>query len=881
MKVRSRLALATALALLALLLTFYLGGRAILVNTFYLVEREVLRGIPTLEKAVQGELLQLDALATNVPEAEVLAALRHGQTDVLAAHFPVSRMLRDNLNLVALVDTNGGMAAAVYRPLGGRSAGALPASFRAHVAPGTNLLDYASSPTGVRKGVVLIDEGPLLVVSQRLPADPGLPMAGAVVCGRHLQEEAVIQRLAAALPGLRVAAGIRRDLTLRPADGAAAGSSGDIVGTHVEIAPWQSGLAGYEALLPVKDIYNRHVFSLVLSLPRTFGALAETALAWLSLFVALVGMLFIAPLLVLQGRAVLNPLTRLSEEIRALGPGDRTLRRLRWTRRDEFGVVAEAVNGMLDAIEREHRRIEESEGRTRALLEATPDLLFLLDRAGGVLDIRVPPGAEGLLAVPAAEATGRPLREVRPMPSDVQERLLERLRAAFETGQLQSMEFHLQRPDGQDVWAESRIVRIDDTRAMAIERSMTDRYRAERGRRLLEVRIGQKQKMESLGLLASGIAHDFNNILAAILGHAEEAMTRLPGNHAAGQALASIRSAAIRASGLTRQLQAYAGQGAFEFKQVNLNHLLGDMTQLLRSSLSKKATLDLTLDPRLPWIEGDSSQLWQVAMNLLLNASEALDGKAGAISLSTRRLEAASTDLAEYLSVRPLPPGTYALLEVADTGHGMSPEVLARIFDPFFSTKSKGRGLGLSAVMGIVQSHGGGIAVRSAPGAGTAFRVMLPAASASPAGATTTTLLSVVPAAPAPADAVGRVVLLAEDENDLRKVTTLALRDAGYSVHTAENGRVAVELFTRHAAAIGVVLLDVEMPEMNGEEAFRAIRAIRQDVPVVVMTGYGDVTAQRRFHDLAPSGILGKPFTRATLLNVLAAAARSGSAPPA
>lgn len=346
MKVRSRLALATALALLALLLTFYLGGRAILVNTFYLVEREVLRGIPTLEKAVQGELLQLDALATNVPEAEVLAALRHGQTDVLAAHFPVSRMLRDNLNLVALVDTNGGMAAAVYRPLGGRSAGALPASFRAHVAPGTNLLDYASSPTGVRKGVVLIDEGPLLVVSQRLPADPGLPMAGAVVCGRHLQEEAVIQRLAAALPGLRVAAGIRRDLTLRPADGAAAGSSGDIVGTHVEIAPWQSGLAGYEALLPVKDIYNRHVFSLVLSLPRTFGALAETALAWLSLFVALVGMLFIAPLLVLQGRAVLNPLTRLSEEIRALGPGDRTLRRLRWTRRDEFGVVAEAVNGM-------------------------------------------------------------------------------------------------------------------------------------------------------------------------------------------------------------------------------------------------------------------------------------------------------------------------------------------------------------------------------------------------------------------------------------------------------------------------------------------------------------------------------------------------------
>ncbi len=884
MSVRSKMALGSALALLALLLTFYVGGRFILLKTFRLVEQEVMRSVPSLINAVHGELRQLDLVTDEAADHKpVIEAIGQRRASFATESFPVTDLVREDISLIAVADTEGRLVSALYRPAESAETRQPSASLQQQLTPKSPLLTFAPATKGLCTGLIMLDEGPMLVASRRLPRDLTQPMEGVLLVGRHLQDAEVMQRLAAALPGLRLDRNLHR-IELRTnlgPDGQM--SPGEIISSRwVEISPWQSVSSGYEALLPVYDVYGHHALSLVLGMPRTFGAMAEMALAWLSLFVALIGILSIAPLLVLQGYTVLDPLTRLADEIRALRPHGRLDGRLKWNRRDEFGIVADAVDEMLDAIEQDRRQIEESESRNRALLEANPDLLFLCDREGRLLDVKIPSGIEQpLLSPPAQASVGRLLRDVRELPPDVRERLMDQLAAAFDTGQLQTMEFHMTTPEGQDFWGEARVVRIDENRALAIARNMTDRYKAERGRRLLEVRIGQKQKMESLGLLASGIAHDFNNILAAILGHAEETMTRLPENTPAADAIGSIRSAAIRASGLTKQLQAYAGQGSFEFRRVNLNQLLGDMSQLLRSSLSKKAVFSMVLEPQLPMIEGDPSQLWQVAMNLLLNASEALDDKAGSVVLSTRRIQATTSDLGEFLSVNPLAPGVYVLLEISDTGKGMSHEVLARIFDPFFSTKSKGRGLGLSAVVGIVQAHGGGITVRSAPGAGTIFKVLLPAAPEAAGGDTSAdgtvsngSLLASEPLL----QASNRLVLVAEDEPDIRTVTKLALRTAGYDVMVAENGRVAVEMFARRAREIALVLLDVEMPEMNGEESFRAIRALRSDVPILVMTGYGDVSAQTRFKDLKPAGILAKPFTRAQLLSTLMQALRDSGA---
>ena len=876
MNVRSRLALATAIALLALLLTFYIGGRAILLNAFHMVEKEVLRSIPDLVKSIQNEIRQIDREAIALLDRNTLAeTIRQRQATAADRECPVSWLLREDVQLVAFADPTGHIFSAVYLPPGGDATQSISASLQRHLQPGLPLMSFTNLNNALCSGMVVLDEGPMLLAVQRVPVDRVQPMTGLVVVGRDLHGDSVIQRLNSALPGMRLGYQKKRHLELRSIDsGQPVGDVVDerprneMVRERLDVSPWRvKGINGYEAYLPIYDVYGRNAVSLVITLPRTFAAMAETTLAWLSLFVALVGILFITPLLIMQGHAVLNPLTRLAAEIQALQFREPGGRRLDWPGTDEFGVVAHAVDSMLDAIEQEYRQIEESESRNRALLEANPDLLFLFDRSGRILYVKCPAGSEGSLTVAPVDAIGRNLRDVRSLPHEVLNRLTEQIRVVFDTGQLQSMEFHMVRPGGQDYWGESRIVRIDDHRVLAIERNMTDRNRAERGRRLLEVRIGQKQKMESLGLLASGIAHDFNNILAAILGQAEEVVAHLPPNSPAGDALASIRNAAIRASGLTRQLQAYAGQGTFEFQKVNINKLLGDMTQLLHSSLSKKATLEMSLDPQLPVIDGDSSQLWQVAMNLLLNASEALDGKPGTISLATSRIIAGAADLTEFLSVQPLAPGIYALLEVRDTGHGMPPEVLARIFDPFFSTKAKGRGLGLSAVVGIVQAHGGGIAVRSTHNVGTVFRIALPQTTSSTQAEPVPVEVATV-AEPSAAQAQ-RLLLLAEDDPDIRKVTVVALRAAGYEVMAAENGRVAVDLFVQRAKEVHLVLLDLEMPVMNGEETFRAIRAIREDVPIVVMTGYGAVAAQDHFRHLRPTGVLGKPFTRAQLLDVL------------
>lgn len=877
MNVRSRLALATAMALLALLLTFYVGGRFILANTFHQVEQEVIRSVPQLLGAVNGELRQVSqAAAVAATRPEVVEAVRSGQADAAARVFPSERLALDGLHLAALLDPTGGILSAVCRLTDSGPLKAPSASLQQHLSPDSPLVIFPATGRLTHSGMILLEEGPMLAAVHRIPAQSGSPQTGLLLLGRRMQDEEVIQRLSASLPGLQFGQR-KRKVELRPIGkiDRITGRVGEVFQSRVEMNPWSEGGSGYVATLPIYDVYGRHSLSLVITLPGSFRILAEVAMAWLSFFVALVGILFIGPLLVMQGHAVLDPLTRLTSEIQALQGRDLSGRRLNWTRKDEFGVVARAVDGMLNAIELEQLQIEESEQRARALLEANPDLLFVCDRDGRILDAKVPPGAESSFAVPALEVVGRNLREVRRMPADVLQRLLDRVRTAIETGQVQTLEYHATLPDGQELWGECRIVRIDDDRAMAVERNMTDRHKAERGRRLLEVRIGQKQKMESLGMLASGIAHDFNNLLAAILGHAEEAAAHASGHAAVADAIGSIRSAVVRASGLTKQLQAYAGQGSFEFKPVNLNQMLNDMAHLMRSSLSKKANVEMKLDPALPTIDGDPSQLWQVAMNLLLNASDALDGKPGNIAISTFRTTAGTGDLTEFLSVKPLEAGVYAVLEVSDTGHGMTPETLARIFDPFFSTKAKGRGLGLSAVVGIVQAHGGGIAVRSTPGVGTQFRIALPTGSSTGDEAARVDSPVACPAASGILSA-GQLVLVAEDDPDIRKVTVIALRSSGYEVIAAENGRIAVDLFVRRASEVCLVLLDVEMPEMNGEEAFRAIRAVRADVPIVVMTGYGDQSAQERFSVLHPSAILAKPFSRDQLIEVLGRT----SAPP-
>jgi|CXWL01.1.fsa_nt_gi PAS domain S-box-containing protein len=297
-----------------------------------------------------------------------------------------------------------------------------------------------------------------------------------------------------------------------------------------------------------------------------------------------------------------------------------------------------------------------------------------------------------------------------------------------------SHEFRMRTKPGEWKWILDRgkvVVRDPATgkplRVTGTHTDITARKLAEEATAKLERKMQETQKLESIGVLAGGIAHDFNNILSVVLGNASLARRDVTGTTANAARLDSIITAAHRAAELCRQLLAYAGKGSFSLTRLNLNALITETTQLLEVSISKQIRLEFALVPTLPTIEADASQLRQIIMNLVINASEAIgEHNTGTIRVTTTVVAVPGPVTGDSGSVAELAQGNYVCMEITDTGSGMPPDVLARIFDPFFTTKFTGRGLGLAAVLGIVRSHQGALQVTSTPNHGAIFRIYLP-----------------------------------------------------------------------------------------------------------------------------------------------------------
>jgi PAS domain S-box-containing protein len=390
-----------------------------------------------------------------------------------------------------------------------------------------------------------------------------------------------------------------------------------------------------------------------------------------------------------------------------------------------------------------------------------------------------------------------------------------------------------------------------------------ERARAEAALRETEANYQHTQKLESLGVLAGGIAHDFNNLLLGVLGHAGLARMELATDSPVHSRLEQIELTAQRAAELTNQMLAYSGKGRFVVQPVDLSTLVQEMTHLLHTVISKKAQLRFDFAPGLPAVNVDASQIRQVVMNLITNASDALGDENGTITIRTGLVRADATYLADtYVNTR-LPSGPYVFVEVADSGCGMDAATRARIFDPFYTTKFTGRGLGLAAVLGIVRGHHGAIKLYSEPKLGTIFKVLLPAA-AQPVQTADK---------PAPVrdtwQSSGGVVLVVDDEEGVRIVAQGVLERCGFDVIEACDGREGVDVFREHASEIRAVLLDMTMPRMNGVEALREIRRIRRDVPVILSSGYSEEDAADHFQfgeqDLA--GFIQKPYAAAGLVD--------------
>ncbi|MFH0880075.1 MAG: response regulator [Lentisphaerota bacterium] len=394
-------------------------------------------------------------------------------------------------------------------------------------------------------------------------------------------------------------------------------------------------------------------------------------------------------------------------------------------------------------------------------------------------------------------------------------------------------------------------------------RDITERKKAEAERLDMERRLLHTQKLESLGILAGGIAHDFNNLLMAILGNLDLALQDLSPLSPARTSVEQALQASRHAADLTRQMLAYSGKGSFVLRPLDLSELVEENAHILKAAIDKNVNLKLSLAHQLPPITVDPGQLQQVIMNLITNASEAIGEQPGVVSLATGVDYFDEASLSNSKLVEKPRPGCFVWLEVSDTGCGMDDVTQLRIFDPFFTTKFSGRGLGLSAVLGIIRGHQGAIMVESTLGRGSKIRVLIPAQTTEAVAreAKKTRLENAAIAA----KPVSGVVLVVDDETMVRELCHRMLERLGFRVFTAVDGQDALSVFQGHADEIDCVLLDLTMPRMDGVATFSELRRLRPNLRIILSSGYSHQEAIHRFGGQGLAGFIQKPYQLRTL----------------
>jgi PAS domain S-box-containing protein len=522
----------------------------------------------------------------------------------------------------------------------------------------------------------------------------------------------------------------------------------------------------------------------------------------------------------------------------------------------ENGRVVGAVLIAMDETDRrsQEARLRESEDRFQALQQHTPDALFWIEvTPGGRFRLEgMSPAAEAWMGTTTAKAQGKSFEEFCPPP--VAEVFRAHARQCMEAAKTLIFEESIPSPSGTR-HVSTTLVPVSDAagriyRIVGNSRDITQN-------RQMEAALRQSQKLESLGVMAGGIAHDFNNLLTAVMGNLNLAQLKLPENAPAFPHLEAVENTVLKASELTRQMLAYSGKGRFSVKALSLNEVVSDMTHLLEVTIHRNAHLALDPGADLPGIEGDTAQIQQVVMNLVTNASEALADRTGSIRVATRRDDLDPERIRTEFPAQPLAAGPYVVLTVEDDGCGMAPEVLNRIFDPFFTTKIRGRGLGLSALMGILKGHKAGIRIQSSPGMGSRFQIYFPA---SPK----TVVHRPLHAAP-PTGTFSGTVLLVDDETVILESITMALESFGFQVVQAKDGVEAVERFETLGSNLKLVLMDLTMPRMDGATAFGIMQKARPEIPVVLSSGYD----RQALEGVQPAAFMQKPYRLKELSKLL------------
>jgi len=523
----------------------------------------------------------------------------------------------------------------------------------------------------------------------------------------------------------------------------------------------------------------------------------------------------------------------------------------------------------INTLEGENTLARGRERRLAGILEATPYGVMLLDVDGFVVFLN-----RGVLSLTGCEdrsnLLGRRLEELT--NAEGRNSLAVGLAPSLAERGYWTGEIPIVRSDGGTIPAEIACARFFDERrrpcnVLVTLRDLSRQKDTERERRRLEDQLVQSQKMEAIGTLAGGVAHDMNNVLTAVLNLGAILREEVGYDERHRADVEGILSAAKRGRDLTRNLLAFARKGKYRRERLSLNNVIEEVRGLLAHTAPKSVDFQLVLDESLPLVEGDFGQVSQAIMNLCINAIDAMDGE-GTITCCTETVRLEHGALPGWPD---LPGGEFARLEIIDTGAGMDPDTLAHVFEPFFTTKDpkRGTGLGLAMVYGTIQNHGGAILIDSKQGAGTRATVYLPLAHGSSVPVRTSGIFTVVHA---PTGA--GTILLVDDEDMIRRSVKRALVRLGYDVVLAGNGLEALEVIRSRRKELSLVVLDLLMPVMDGEEAFHRIRAFDPALPILIASGYAQEDKVEELLSAGAKGFVEKPFDLAKIAEEVKLAAR-------
>lgn len=857
--IRTRYSLATAFFLLLALAMFYIGGRIVLVHLVRDAERQVKEiGVDVSRLAYR----RADAVRQAADDA--VASAEGGRLE------PRECVEKGGFSIAAAFDAEGTLVSGVRR---GADLKMLPLS-------GEELEPYADALTrwvrvsvssgGHRPTTGIVRVGGISHFVAVVSAG-----GGALMLGMPFDPAAFSLQVNDSLSGLDVKvtdrkAEISRCVTSSSAKLRASQQDGyGIVPMFSSALNFYSGgfwdvrTNPFEAVFTLRDIVGNAVTMVTVSLPKNFASVTETAVGRLACFIAVGGILFVLPLFWFQSRVLLNPLTKMTKEVAELGRrnSDIDCPRLEWNGKDEFALLAASVNRMLETISARSISIAQADARHQALIACLPDALAIFDPAGRIVAITKQP--EGVDPIPGFTPGDVPDAAV--FGQEAVERLLKALGATFRGHKVGKVQLEASAA-GDTRHFDLRVTRMDDYFALAVVSDATDEANEHRLRVEAEARAHDAMKRESLTLLAAGIAHDMNNVLSIVL-NAAESEGADPSGDSAGT-LNTIREAVRRGSEMMRELRTFAGENRIHLVRVDPNLLFEDAKPLVEHTVGDNVLVTFEPGRDMPDVDADPGQFWKVFFNIIKNAGEAIGGRPGKIKVSVKPFEMTKEAASAFISAAPLQPGAGVLFEIRDDGPGVPASMLPRLFDPFVSSKSVGRGLGLATVRTIVETHGGGIAVGSVPDRGTAFRIFLPESKLAPSSEKSG---AVAVAEPGGTQKTGEV-LVVDDDSGIRRTSAILLRGLGREAYTAKDHHEALAVVRRYAETLGAIVLDADLGATDSVRLLSSLRTSAPGVPVIVSSGGSEESIRELFRAEPYDVFLAKPYTISELKAALAAA---------